>query len=352
MDSIDILNIRLANQRLFGNSVCEPEDIVEYMGAMQSQAYEMAKWGIGLRLPGATNRSVEEAVNSGKIIRTHILRPTWHFITAKDIHWMIELSSPRIKPAFINYAKMNGVDEASVVDTARKLAGVIEKYGHSTKPEIESYMDKEGLNTEKLDMSYVLSWAELDGIICSGVVRGSKQTYALLDERAPIKMSLCKEESIEQLTRRFFTSHGPATLQDFLWWSGLLATDARLGLELIKDDFVSEKINGQVYWMKNDLQIPSIADDHPLLLPAFDEFVVSYKDRTAMVKDEHWKPISKHGIFSPTIHLNGKMIGYWRKVKKKNKIEAELTFFEKTTKRIQNLFNSQIKEINRFEGFV
>ncbi len=350
MNTTDILHIRLHNQLLAGSHLKEPQEVIAYMGAMQAQAYEMAKWGIGLRLPGATNKSVEEAVNEGKIIRTHILRPTWHFVAAEDIHWMLELSAPRIKPMFVNYGKMNGVDEETIIKNVRLLAGILEKYGHLTKQEIEEHLKAEGYDTARYETSYILSCAEQEGIVCNGVVRGAKQTYALLHERVPKTHSLVKEEALERLARKFFTSHGPATLDDYVWWSGLLVSDARKSMELIKDDFISEEIDGKSYWMKNNIQIPSIETNLALLLPAFDEYVVSYKDRSNMVNPEHWKPISKNGMFAPTLHLNGKMLGHWRKVNKKNKIEIELTFFEKTPQKQQNLFKEYIQRCTAFYG--
>lgn len=352
MKVTDILIIRLHNQLLAGNQFTHPAQIVAWLGAMQSQNYEMAKWGIGVRLPGITNKQVEDAINKGEIVRTHILRPTWHFVAAEDIHWMLELTAARIKPAYEGYAKMRGVDEAFIKKGVELLPGLIEQHGHLTRIEISEHLIRLGLEVNEVhDVSYVVSKAELEGIVCSGEVRGSKQTYALLHQRVPRKVNLAKEEALEKLARKYFSSHGPATLDDYVWWSGLTKTDARKGIELIKHDFICEEIDGKQYWMRNDIQTPS--SEKPLfhLLPAFDEYVVSYKYREEMIDKAYYrKVLTINGIFSPTIHYNGKIVGSWKRVVKKDKVVAELNFFDTTSKKVQGMFGKTIKAYQDFNA--
>ncbi|MDH6356706.1 winged helix DNA-binding domain-containing protein [Parabacteroides sp. PF5-9] len=350
MTTADLLNIRLYNQGLVCAGFEKPEEVVAYMGAMQSQAYEMAKWGIGVRLPGTTNALVEEAFNQGRIIRTHILRPTWHFVVAEDFHWMMELSSPRLRPVFLNYGKMRGMDEEAIMKASRLVVPILEKYGHLTRLEIGEHLKTKGVDIDRHDMSHIMSRAELDGIVCNGAVKGNKQTYALLAERVPKGNRLTKEEALEKLARKFFTSHGPATLQDYVWWSGLLTSDARKSVECIKDDFICEEINGKSYWMKNDIQEPK-AETSALLLPAFDEYVVSYKDRSEILSEPHYrKIITRTGVFSPTITYNGEIIGNWKRVVKRKSITAELAFFESVNKQVERLFQQAVKLYEQFYG--
>lgn len=352
MTTTDILNIRLYNQLLTGCEFKKPADIVSWLGAMQSQNYEMAKWGIGIRLPGITNKQVETSVNAGEIIRTHILRPTWHFVAAEDIHWMHELSAPRLKPAFISYARMRGVDESLIKKTLDVVAAILQEHGHLTRQEIAEHLEARGFDTSgTTDARDVVQRAEVEGIVCNGEVRGNKQTYALLHERVPKKYTLSKEEAIERLTRRYFTSHGPATLQDFLWWSGLTLTEIRKAIELIKHDFICETINGKDYWMPNNIQTPPAKTNFKHLLPAFDEFVVSYKDREEIIDERYYrKVLTMQGIFSPTIHYNGKAVGSWKRINKKSGVVAELSFFETTPKKVQGMFGKAVKEYNKFNS--
>ncbi len=352
MNSIDLLHIRLYNQLLAGCNFTRPAEIVAWLGAMQSQNYEMAKWGIGIRLPGITNKQVEAATNAGEIIRTHILRPTWHFVAAEDIHWMHELTAPRLIPAYKSYARMRGVKEEFILKGLDVVASILEEHGHLTRQEIAEHLEARGIDTTGTqDAKDVLSRAELEGIICNGEVRGTKQTYALLHERVPKKYTLSKEESVERLARRYFTSHGPATLQDFLWWSNLTLTEIRKAMECIIHDFICETINGKDYWMPNNIQTPPAGMKFRHLLPAFDEFVVSYKDREEMIHEKYYrKVLTINGIFSPTIHYNGYAVGSWRRVNKKGVVVAELDFFPTTPKKVQGMFGKAVKEYNKFNS--
>lgn len=344
MTTADILKIRLYNQLLSGNRMKEAHEIVSHMGAMQSQAFDMARWAIGVRLSGSTDRDIANAINSGTVIRTHILRPTWHFVAAEDIHWMFDLSSPRIRPVYLSYYKMNRIEESHIRKTNRIIEKALIDHNHLTKTEITEVLQAEGIDTDPYIISQILSRAEIDGIICNGRIKEKKQTFALLHEWAPKTNTLSKEEALEKLARKFFTSHAPATLQDFIWWSGLLASDCKKALELIKDNFISEEFNGKTFRMKNDLTLPPESKDSALLLPQFDELVVSYKDRSEMIEDEHYgKVMTKNGLFSPTVMLNGKIIGSWRKVMNKKKPEVEISFFEKTPKKTEELFKEAKK---------
>ncbi|MDL2305012.1 winged helix DNA-binding domain-containing protein [Bacteroides sp. OttesenSCG-928-D19] len=339
MTESELLSIRLHNQLLISSTLTCPAEVVAWLGAMQSQNYEMAKWGIGVRLPGITNKQVEAAVNTGEIIRTHILRPTWHFVVAQDIHWMLQLTAPRIKPAFEGYARMQGVDEKFVRKGMDALPGLIEQYGHLTRLEIGEHLIRSGINiNEQYSVNYIVSRAELEGIVCSGEVRENKHTYALLHQRVPKATYLSKEEALEKLARKYFASHGPATLEDYTWWSGLTKTDARKGIELIKHDFICEEMGGKSYWMRNDIQTPSLNKLQFHLLPAFDEFVVSYKYREEMIDAAYYrKVLTINGLFSPTIHCNGRITGSWKRVVKGDKIVAEPSFFDTTPKRKQEI---------------
>jgi hypothetical protein len=315
-----------------------PKDVVSWMGAMQAQAYPMAKWAIGLRLPGSTGGMIEQAINEGDIIRTHILRPTWHFVSSDDIHWMLELTAPRIKAIMLNYNKSTGDDEAWLNRMLSLVEKILTKESHLTRQEIGERLKAEGrgTGTDNRRLSHIMSWAELEGVVCNGKVRGSKQTYCLLQEKAPKTYSLTKEEALERLARKYFSSHGPATLKDFVWWSGLLMSGARKGIELIKHDFTGETIGAETYWFRNDIELPP-EDTAPsaLLLPAFDEYLVGYRDRRDILKEEYTRTvITKTGIFSPILTLDGEIIGTW----KNKKTDTEHSFFQKEKKDVRALF--------------
>ena len=319
------------------------------MGAMQSQSLDLAKWAIGVRLETKTVKHVEEALNTGKIIRTHILRPTWHFVSAEDIHWMFDLSNPRLKPVYISYCKTVGVDEAMISHAIPVLEKILSGGKHLSKPEIGALLQAEKIITDTRLLGLIISRAEMEGILCNGKIQGRTQTFTLLDEWAVRKETISKEEALERLARRFFTSHGPATIQDFCWWSGLSLTECKHAIEMIKKDFICETINDRVFWMKNDIQTPPPNNTSALLLPPFDEFVVSYKDRSELIHETHYsKVMTKNGLFSPTVMLNGEIVGSWKKTMKKSIPQIELAFFKKTPQKTQVLFNPEIKRLEQF----
>jgi hypothetical protein len=335
----DITNIRLTNQLLAGTSLKTPKEIVGWMGAMQAQDYAMSKWAIGVRLPNSSDEMVQDAVDKGEIIRTHLLRPTWHLVSADDIYWMLELSGPRVK-AFIKprIRQLEITDELFL-----KSNHIIEKAlagnNHLTREELVTIIQQAKVNTNDLRGLHFLMNAELEGIICNGITRNKNQTYALLDERIAKSASLNKDEALAKLAKTYFQSHGPATLADFTWWSGLAAIEARNALEMVKSIFVPETIDTHTYWMSNSISIEKNIKP-AYLLPAFDEFLISYKDRSAAIAlDKQSKVFTNNGIFKPVIVENGQVSGTWKRTIKKDKIIIETYHFtaqsEASKKRIE-----------------
>ncbi|MDL2303882.1 winged helix DNA-binding domain-containing protein [Bacteroides sp. OttesenSCG-928-D19] len=384
MDVTELLQIRLNNQLLAGHQLKEPDEVVSWMGAMQAQTLDMAKWGIGVRLDGHTVRDVESALNTGRIIRTHILRPTWHFVSADDFHWMRDLSYPQLKPIYFSYYKTYGVDKEQIYGVIPLLEKSLSGGVHLTKQEIANILQTEKIATDNHLLNFAIQLAEIEGILCNGQLRGNTnntQTFTLLSEWVPRKETISREEALERLARRYFTSHGPATLRDFAWWSGLKITECRQALEMIKPDFVCEKLNDREFWLCNDNRMLSgseksvlpanngialqtnsrsecPANDQSasftnsrsaLLLPPFDEFVVSYTDRSEIIEDAHYgKVMTKNGLFSPTVMLNGEIVGSWKKIMKKGIPQIELSFFQKTPAKVQALFKPEIKRLEQF----
>lgn len=332
MDFKDISNLRLINQQVTATKFKTAKDIVGWLGAMQAQDFNMVKWAIGIRLPNSTEKMIELAIDKGEIIRTHLLRPTWHFVSPEDINWMLELTAPKILASMKSRDKVLGLTDAIY----RKSNDVIVKAlsgGHLTRETLIKALEKAKIGTGYNRASHLFFRAELAGIMCSGSMIGGKPTYALLTERVPKTKTLKRDEALAQLAKRYFTSHGPATLQDFSWWSGLSVADSKNALEMVKSNFVSETIDKQTYWVTNSFTIPNPNKDLVNLLPAFDEFIISYKDRTASLPHEnHIKAVSNNGIFRPVIVINGQVIGIWKRAIIKNNVVLETTYFQPINK--------------------
>lgn len=330
MNTSLIANLRLNNQLLMGSDLKTPQEVVSWMGAVQAQDFNMTKWALGVRLPALTNKSVEDAINKGQIVRMHILRPTWHQVAATDIHWMLALSSPRVKQTLKSSDKILGLTDKIVEQMNVFIAKVLSENGDLTRQELGEMLRAEGHEMESRKLNHMMYHAELDGVVCSGNIKGGKQTYRLLEEKIPKTEIFDKDIALERLARKYFMSHAPATLHDFVWWSGLAMSDARRAMEMIKPDFVVEKIDSLEYWINNSFKELKDSNESVFLLPAWDEFVVSYKNRQHIILDEHYrKVISTNGIFKPVVVKNGQIIGMWKRVKRKDKVFAETELFGK-----------------------
>ena len=311
---------RLVSHLLAKSKFTLPHQVVAWMGAMQAQDFNMAKWAVGVRIPDCTGEMVLDAFNKGEILRTHVLRPTWHFVVPEDIRWMLNLTAPRIVSAM----KSRDTELAVTGEFLNKSFQVIERSlrdnRHLTKEDLVNRLKIDGINVNSSQMYHLMCHAEITGLVCSGALQGKEQTYALLEERVPEMKPLSRDEALAQLANTFFRSHAPATLQDFVWWSGLSVTDARNGLEAIKPILVSEKYDEQIYWMPSDLKIFASENEIVHLLPAFDEYIVAYKNRSAVLPDaEYHRAVSSNGVFRPVIVRNGRVIGIWKKTVSKNK---------------------------------
>ena len=346
---IMITHIRVASQQLEQPRFESPKELVSWMGAIQAQEYEMAKWAIGIRLRSSSLETVNEALYKGDILRTHVMRPTWHFVAAEDIRWMLMLSSERIKAAVMSYAKghFGKIEKTLFTRYLDQIGKILEGYKSLTKQEVTTELQKSGILPTIDHVNLFLTWGEVEGIVCSGIDKGKKTTYALLDERVPPTRELCREEALARLASRYFQSHSPAQLQDFVWWSGLTATECRLAINLIKTELITETFDSREYFIHQSWKGKN--ESKPVLLPAFDEYLISYKNRTDVLPLEHHpKAFNRFGTFYPVILYNGKIIGNWSRSIKKNTIQIEMDFFEKKPRIPVKLIQQAEAQIDAF----
>lgn len=317
-----IPNIRLQNQQLLNPLFCQPKELVSWLGAMQAQNYSMVKWAMGTRLKSATIQTVEEALRKGEILRTHVMRPTWHLVAAEDIRWMLKLSARRIKSANDSFAK--GYDLEITDELYAKSYNLLEKIlcGNKslTKQEIAEHFCCSGILVEADNhrMTRFMVRAEQEGIVCSGEDKGGKYTYALLEERVPPVPEITKDEALARLARSYFRSHAPAVLQDFIWWSGLPVSEAKQAIYLIESELTAEQWNGQTWYVHEACRTRGKVSGRLHLLPSYDEYLLGYKDRTDVLPKEHYpKAFTNNGLFYPVILHEGQVIGNWSKSAKK-----------------------------------
>ena len=319
------------------------------MGAIQAQDYSMAKWAIGLRLPGTDDAIIEKAFNKGKILRTHLLRPTWHFVTPQDIRWMLELTAPRILSSLVHNDRHLSLNKKVLKKANDVLTKALEGGKQLTREEVRLTLQRAKIDTSELRFLHLLEHAELDRVICSGPRVGTQFTYALFDERASAK-TMERDEALSELTKRFFTSRGPATIYDFAWWSGLSVTDAKKGIEMVKRKFKREIVDGKEYFFRIPTSFENEITPGAVLLPNYDEYVISYKDRKEAIGKKHLAIISKerNAVFTNSILINGKIEGTWQRTIKNNSVAIATRFFSKAGKVKQQLLTSAVNHYSKF----
>jgi hypothetical protein len=348
--TLDILRQRLHNQLLSQTKFTQPSQVVAWLGAVQSQDYAGAKWAVSQRTKGLTDVEIEQAFADGEILRTHVMRPTWHFVTPLDIRWMLALTAPRVLMLLAYLDRQLEVEKSLIHQTNKILADALEGGRQLTRAELAAVLQGNGINTDGLRLGHLIMHAELDGIICSGARRGKQFTYALLEERAPQAKTLEREEALAELTKRYFRSHGPATLKDFVWWSGLTMADARAGIDFVKSQFEQEVIERQTYWFapSRPVRKPSLT---AFLLPNYDEYTVGYTDRSAIFDVSHTDNlVLREGILAQSTLIDGRVTGTWKRTIKKNEVVIELAPFMIPTSDQNQVIIAATQQYGKFLG--
>ncbi|HEU4325574.1 MAG TPA: winged helix DNA-binding domain-containing protein [Roseiflexaceae bacterium] len=306
---------RLHHQRLAANQLDQPAAVVQWLGAVQAQDYAGAKWSIGMRLRAATDDDVEQAFDQGALLRTHLLRPTWHFVVPEDIHWLLALTAPRVHALNAPYYRKLGLDDALYGRIVDVLTAALRDGKQLTRDELRRMFDQAGIATAgALRMSYMLMRAELDGILCSGPRSGKQFTYMLLKARVPQARQLTREAALAELARRYFLSRGPATVHDFAKWSGLTVADARAGLEAVKSDLRHKQVEGQTYWLPATTEATGTGAPQVYLLSIYDEYLSGYKERSAVIDPDHSARLVALGNdLTAVVVIDGLVVGVWKR---------------------------------------
>lgn len=354
MPSPDIVTYRLYNQGLSNPSFKDPAEAVMTLGAVQAQDYAGARWGLGQRIRGATDAAIETAFNQGHILRTHVLRPTWHFVAPQDIHWILMLTAPRVHAVNASMYRRLELDAGVFKRSRAALKKALRDGQYLTRAELTSRLKAAGISArDPLRFTYLIMRAELDGLICSGPRRGKQFTYALLEQRAPQKTGhMSRAEALAELTRRYFATRGPATLSDFSWWSGLTMADARQGIEMVRPAFTSEVINGQLYWFAASRPAQPARTPTAHLLPNYDEYFIGFKDRSAIGAVARKANLSQAdpALIGNVIILDGQIVGGWKRTLKKDAVIVASNLITRLTGAGQRAVAAAVGELGAFLG--
>jgi hypothetical protein len=307
---LNIPRQRLHNQYLARATFEEPGDVVRWLGAVQAQDYRGALWAVGLRTSGATEDAIERAIADRTIVRTWPLRGTLHFVAPEDVRWMLKVLAPRMVARSALRHKQLALDEALFARSTKLIVKALQGGRALTRDAMYARLEAAHISTVESRGLHILWRIAHDGVICFGQRQGRQQTFVLLDEWVPAARALERDEALAELARRYYTSHGPATLQDFSWWSGLSAADARAGLEMASAHLRHETIGGRAYWVSSSMTPAGKRSRMAWLLPPYDEYTVAYQDRSAVLDPTRAARLG-NGIFSPTIVVDGQVVGTW-----------------------------------------
>jgi hypothetical protein len=348
--STNITLQRLLNQRLLDIKFQTAGEVVAWMGAVQGQEYALAKWALAQRMERATDEVIEQAFAKGEILRTHVMRPTWHFVMPDDIRWILELTAPRVHAVSAYMYRQLELDNSLFTRSREAIARTLQGGKHLTRAEIGAVLAEIGIDTSNgMRLGYIVFDAELERIVCSGPRRGKQHTYALLDERAPQARSLPRDEALVELTKRYFTSHGPATVQDFAWWSGLTVADGKAGLAMLGSQLINEEIAGKAYWFSP--ATPAINEIRLTvqLLPVYDEYGIAYKDRSALLDPAYTEQPEDRFFVSPLV-VNGRVAGMWRRTFSKGTVVIDTKLYRPLTAAENNAFVDAARCYGEFLG--
>jgi hypothetical protein len=324
---MDLARQRLVQQRLLGMPYPRPEAVVEGLVAVQSQDFVGAKWALVQRAEDADDAGAQRAYDEGRILRTHLLRPTWHFVTPADIRWLLALTAPRVHALNAYHYRMVGIDAAVAKKTNARIVKALASGQHLTRAELGRVL---GVPKEVAPgdvggrLGCLLMHAELDALICSGAMRGKQHTYALLEERAPRAPKLSRDEALAELARRYVGGHGPAQVHDLAWWSGLTIGEAKRAFEACGTALERTTLGGKTYFLSPAPAVARRRTPSVHLLPNYDELLIAFKDRSAM-----FDPCVRPKSGALPVHfvmVDGRIVGGWRRsiTPREVRIEAQL----------------------------
>lgn len=326
---MNIASKRLQSQRIVDQKFTTPEEVVRWMGAMQAQDYGQAVWAVGLRTKEPSLAAVEKAITSRKILLTWPMRGTIHFVPAEDAKWMVQALAAR-RVATDGYRQRQlGIDATMLKKVERLFISALKGGKCLTRPEIMQLLEDANISTQNQRGYHLIVYFAITGLICQGPLEGKKQTFTLLDEWVPHARQLTREQGLGEIAKRYFTSHGPATIPDFANWANLSLTDAKFGLEAAKASLAAKEFEGKQFWMSKEVAAHAKPATGLHLLPGFDEYMLGYKDRSAVLEAQHASKIvpGGNGVFKPTIVVDGQIVGIWRRVFKKSAVDMTFEAF-------------------------
>jgi hypothetical protein len=350
-DTSFLVSHRLHTQHLLGPEFPDPAAAVAHFGAVQGQDPLYSLWALGMRVEGATERGVEQAIADRQLVRTWPMRNTLHYVTAADARWIVRLNAERMRHSAARRLRELELDDDTFARSRRAIEAALADGGPLPRPALYAALEAAGVSTAGQRGYYLMWYHANEGLIAIGPRQGKQQTVVLLDAWLPPTPERTRDEALAELAWRYFRSHGPATVKDYIWWSGLAAAEARAGLEMVKSRLASETVDKASYWFAP----PLIADGaSPLtahLLPFLDEYIVAYKDRTAILPTAY-NALTDSGnvIFHAPLLIDGQVAGIWTRKIKKDTVMIEPALFRSLSDREQDALAAAAERLGAFLG--
>lgn len=322
--------LRLLNQHLTNQQFSKPEEVVSHFGAMQAQDYRMISWSVTMRTKNPSLKSFCDAFDKGEIVRLHLLRGTWQLVTGSNYHWMRELFASKAQRVIDGWMHANriNIEQKEYDQIGAILAQTASDLGSATNEDFEQALAKQGLFMDNHRLSYHIRHAEISGLLCSGNFTPKKNSYSLTSQKLPHNNNIDKDEALACIARLYFQSHAPATLEDFIWWTGLSKSECQLGIKLLNNELHTDHFKEHTFYLHESCRIRGFRKGHPILLPSYDEYLIGYKTRQIALSPEHQaKAHSNNGIFYPVILLDGEVCGNWSFANKR----IQTTLFDANT---------------------
>ena len=347
---LDVAHRRLRNGGLWGKPFPDPKAVVSWFGAVQGQDYEPAKWSLASRCGTVNHADIDKLIDEGQILRTHALRPTWHLVTPEDIRWVQALTAPRVHIANTSAYRNFGVDELLRSRTQDLLQRWLEEEAALTRPEVAARLRAVGIEADGPRLAHILMNAELEAVICNGPRRGKQHTYALVSQRAPQAVTLDREDALAELTWRYFSSHGPATVDDFRWWSSLTVAEIRRGLDLVGDRLSSREVAGMQFWSTDRSPFTRPRGPTVQLLQQLDEYLVGYRaSRHVADLGGLLKTMPEGRAFAMWLmFVDGQVAGEWQRAIDTDRVEVDMILGRPLTTAERSAVEAGLASYGRF----
>jgi hypothetical protein len=332
VDADDLVHLRLLRLGLREPADTDPVAVVSRFGAVQSQDYGPATWSLGQRVPGLTQADADRLFDEGGLVRTHVLRPTWHFTAPQDLRWLLALTAPRVHQLNAFYYRQSGLDAAALEASKAVIAGALADGAPRVRKDLLAALGAAGLPSAGLAGSYAVMNAELDGVVVSGPRIGKQQSYQLVEARVPpappaeAALAADPDAALTELTYRFFASHGPATVKDLRAWASLTVSDIRRGLELVGDRLTSVVVDGRTFWFEPPADPRRAPSPAVHLLQAYDEYLVGHADSKDLISPDGTVlgVLGDRSMFNGVVILDGRVAGRWRRTVRRDRVTLDV----------------------------